>query len=608
MGFSQSLFMLEGARARLQAMTNSLTPRGPDAAGFFTCPEAFLGHRRLAVVDLEGGRQPMSRDMAGRRCTLVYNGELYNTAEVRAELAALGYSHATQSDTETVLLAYMAWGQDCPKHFNGIFAFAVFDEGDSSLFVARDRFGIKPFFYTEQRGLFLFASEHKALLASGLVQPRVGREGLCEVFGLFPTRTPGCGVYENVYELKPGHFGRLTRGGFSQKPYWELNAAPHMLSEAETVSHVRELVSDAIRRQLVSDVPLCTFLSGGLDSSIISAAASLAMAEKGETLHTYSIEHRDNSRYFRKSLFQPEEDAPYARLMSEALQSQHHVYQADGAEGLVAALAQAARARDLPGMADIDASLLLFCREIKKSFTVALSGECADEIFGGYPWFHSEKAFATPNFPWVKEGSERDQVLCRELAAVLDIPTYVKKRYEESVQTTPRLPGEEKQEARRREIRWLNINWFMANLLERKDRMSMYSGLEVRVPFCDHRIVEYAYNVPWELLSLHGREKGLLREAFSHQLPEEITWRKKSPYPKTHNPAYEQAVKAALLERLSDSPLRPLLNMPRLFTLMATPGDTATPWFGQLMARAQLYAFLLQTDEWLRSAKVELAL
>lgn len=605
-GFGRSLYILEGSKERLARMTASLAARGPDAQGQALYDNCFLGHRRLAVIDAQGGAQPMARTRNGRTCTIVYNGELYNTPQLRAELIALGYQHEGYSDTETLLLAYMAWGEACLSRLNGIFAFAIFDSAAQSLFLARDRFGVKPLFYSLQNGLFLFGSELKALLASGLVPPIVAREGLCQLLGLFPSRTPGSGVYENVFELPPAHAAIFTREGFRKFPYWQLQALPHTHSAAETEERVYHLVTDAVTRQLVSDVPLCTFLSGGLDSSIITGIAAAKYLAEGNQLHTYSFDHKGNDQHFRKSSFQPDADAPFALLMSEAFQTHHHIYWADGAEKLAAHLEEAAAVRDLPGMGDIDASLLLFCKEIKKNFTVALSGECADEIFGGYPWFHTGAAFTQARFPWIRPDNERDAVLNPGLSSQIDVAGYVRARYEESIAAAPFLQEDGAEQRRRREIQYLNFTWFMANLLERKDRMSMGAGLEVRVPFADHRIVEYAYNIPWDIMAPGGREKGILRAAFARLLPREIIERKKSPYPKTHNPAYEKAVRELLLARLHDSPLRPLLNMPRLFTLMATPGNTAIPWFGQLMARPQLYAYLLQTDAWLRANKVEL--
>lgn len=600
-------FGKESAQEKIKNMTGTLAHRGPDAEEIFLEEKVALGHRRLAVVDIEGGRQPMTREHEGQRCTIVYNGELYNTQEVREELEALGYHHTTHSDTETVLLSYMAWGENCPQKLNGIFAFGVFDHGARQLFLVRDRFGVKPLFYAVRENIFLFASELKGLLASGLVAPEIDGNGLAEIFGLFPSRTPGNGIYKDVQEVLPGYCG-IWDGQWHAWPYWRLQAREHTDSLRNTIEKVRFLVVDAIERQLVSDVPLCTFLSGGLDSSAITAVAALHFAKQGKQLHTYSIDYAGNDQFFHKSAFQPDQDTPFAELMSARFQTKHHFYISDSGQSLCDALEAATLARDLPGMADVDSSLLLFCREIKKDFTVALSGECADEIFGGYPWFHTEKAFKTPNFPWIRENNERDSILNPELATQINASAYVRRRYEESIARAPKLAKESSEEKRRREIQILNLDWFMANLLERKDRMSMACGLEVRVPFCDHRIVEYAYNIPWEYKALEGREKGLLREALKGLLPEEILFRKKSPYPKTHNPLYEEAVKKVLLERLEDPacPLLPLIQKEELLRLSRQSADYGQPWFGQLMARPQLYAFLLQTDFWLRHYGVRL--
>jgi len=593
----------------LRRMTDCLRNRGPDAEGYWFSDHVAFGHRRLVVVDPSGGGQPMTRSHQGRTCTLIYNGELYNTEDLRQELLAAGHAFRSHSDTEVLLHAYLRWGEDCPARLNGIFAFAIWDENAQRLFLARDRMGVKPLFYAQRGSSFLFASELKSLLAHPEVQPILKREGLAEVFAISPARTPGHGVFHDVHEVPPGWSLTVTRAGIRRRRYWRLESKPHEDDLPRTAERVRELVTDAIRRQLVADVPVATLLSGGLDSSAITAVTAACFHAQGRSpLRTYSIDYVDNSRHFKSSLFQPDEDAPYAQLVSSHLGTIHRVIRFDTDE-LIDALRTATLARDLPGMADIDASLYLFCREMRKETTVVLSGECADEIFGGYPWFHREELLNAQTFPWALATKERASWLAPELRDWVRPEEYVAQRYEETLNEVPHLPGEDPREARRREMFYLNLNWFMNTLLDRKDRMSMAASLEARVPFCDHRIVEYVWNIPWEMKVCGNREKGILRKAMEGILPQEVLHRKKSPYPKTHNPAYAEAARKWLLEILHapSSPLLPLIDVPTIKRIASMDAEASgIPFFGQLMSTPQLFAFLGQMDFWLREYRVSI--
>jgi len=585
----------------LEKMSETLKNRGPDAHGEWYSPHAMLVHRRLAVVDPAGGAQPMVRQAGGHTYVVTYNGELYNTLDLRRELELRGYGFSTHCDTEVLLTAYMEWGPDCTRRLNGIYAFGIWSERDKSFFLARDRFGVKPLFYYLSGDSLIFGSELKALLAHPQVKPVVDHEGLGEIFCLGPARTPGHGIYRNVHELKPGCSLLYSPDGIREECYWTLLSEPHSDSPEETIEKVSYWVRDAVTRQLVSDVPLCTFLSGGLDSSIISTVAALHFKERQEVLPTYSIDYKENDKHFQSSLFQPDPDAPWVKRMAEYLGCEHHAVMLDTTE-LADALYDATMARDLPGMADIDSSLYLFCKEIKKHMTVGLSGECADEVFGGYPWFHHAAFMNADTFPWSRSLDVRLKVLSQEFIQAIKPYDYVARRYEETLAKVPRLEGESALEARRREIFYLNITWFMGTLLERKDRMSMAHGLEVRVPYCDHRLVQYVWNIPWDLKMAEGREKGLLRKAMEGLLPNDVLWRKKSPYPKTHNPSYTRAVKEWMGSILSDgsSPLLPFVNKKALREIIDSPDETGKPWFGQLMAAPQLLAWLIQIDIWLK--------
>ncbi|EHQ88531.1 asparagine synthase (glutamine-hydrolyzing) [Desulfosporosinus youngiae] len=602
-------------------MTHTLIPRGPDAEGYWLSPRAAFGHRRLVVVDPQGGRQPMIRRRGEHTYTLIYNGELYNTPEIRQELLSRGYRFEGHSDTEAVLLSYLEWGPSCVERLNGIFAFGIWDSKEQRLFVARDRLGVKPLFYSAQTNSLVFASELKALLKHPDISPILGKEGLSEIFLVGPARSPGTGVFEGISELKPGHVLLYSANGLQIRRYWALPNNPHEDDLETTIARIRELFLDTVQRQLVSDVPIGTLLSGGLDSSAITAIAAKSLAQNDqEVLPTFSVDFDENDKYFHPNAFQPGADGPWIERMSQAFGTQHKNCKFNIPE-LVQALKESTLARDLPGMADVDASLLLFSREIKKTVTVGLSGECADEVFGGYPWFHRRDSLEAQAFPWALNVENRLEVLSPDLIEHLQPHDYLQERYEEALAEISGLPGSSivhqdsrtvkgdlQREARIREITYLTLTRFMPTLLDRKDRMTMAAGLEVRVPFCDHRLVEYAWNIPWEMKALEGREKGLLRRALTGVLPDDVLWRRKSPYPKTHHPSYLLAVRTWLQEIMADksSPILPFLNLPALKDLMKL-SDTipsGRPWFGQLMDLPQLFAYLIQTNFWLLENKI----
>lgn len=587
----------EEERRLSRRMADSMYSRGPDAGGEWVGEHAVFAHRRLAVIDPEHGKQPMKRISEGYEFVISYNGELYNTDELREELEDCGYCFETMSDTEVLLYAYIHYGTGCAEKLNGIFAFAIYDSMRQRIFLCRDRFGVKPLFYCMAEDTFVFASEIKTLLIYPGMSAELDREGLCELLAISPARTAGCGVFKGIKEVKPGQCMMISRRGICEKTYWELKSGEHTDSYSDTVDRVRYLLTDTIKRQLVSDVPLATFLSGGLDSSFISAVAATELKKQGKQLSTYSFDYEDNDRYFRSTKFQPDSDTKWVPRMVEEFETNHTNLVCPN-DMLIGMLDDAVFAKDLPGMADCDSSLLYFCREVKKHHTVVLSGECSDEIFGGYPWFRDTHAFETPAFPWCYDLSMRKDILIDSVRNTLDLDGYSRMRYEESIAETPQYLGDNAEEARRREISWLNINWFMTNLLDRKDRMSMASGLEVRVPFCDHRLVEYVWNIPWEMKNRNNISKNILREAAKGILPEDVRLRKKSPYPKTHNPFYEAAVKARLKEIIEDinSPILSLCDRGRLFDIINGEFDYGKPFFGQLMAGPQFIGFLVQLN------------
>ncbi|MDD6770393.1 MAG: asparagine synthase (glutamine-hydrolyzing) [Inconstantimicrobium porci] len=592
----------------IKDMTETLKKRGPDNHGYYIKENVLFGHRRLIVVDPEGGAQPMVKKITSREYCIIYNGELYNTEDLRKELYTEGYSFTSYSDTEVLLTSYICWGKECVKKLNGIFAFAIYDDLNKSVFIARDHLGVKPLFYTKKDSSLIFGSEIKTLLAHPDVEAVVDRDGLTELFSLGPAVKPGTAIFKNIKEVPPGHYLYLTSDSkCALQKYWDISAEENTESVDEAIEHTRFLLTDAIKRQLVGDVPLCTFLSGGLDSSAISAIAADDFRVKGKQLTTYSIDYEDNSKFFKATLFEPSSDKYYAQMMADVLHTDHRnvVLQHDR---LVAALKDAVIARDLPGMADVDSSLLLFCKEVRKDFIIALSGECADEIFGGYPWFTKKELINSDTFPWSRFVPDRKKILSDDFKS-LKIEDCTNENYLHTLREVPHLDNETPEQHRMRELFYLNIKWFMMTLLNRKDRCSMINSLEVRVPFADHRIVQYAFNLPDKIKFLNGREKGLLRKSLEGILPQEIIYRKKSPYPKTHNPVYTDLVCSEMSRVLNDnsSPILPLIDTDFVKNMILTKGSSYTnPWYGQLMTGPQLLAYLYQINVWLKEYKIKL--
>lgn len=588
----------------LHGMKRTLTPRGPDAEGTYFDEDAALVHRRLTVIDPEGGKQPMHSP--DRNTILIYNGELYNTPELRTKLMSRGHEFVGHSDTEVLLHAYLEWKTDAFARLNGIFAFAIWEKRERRLTLCRDRLGVKPLFFAPIRNGLTFGSTIDTVLCHPEIEPALDEDGLRTLLLLGPARPPESGVFRQIKSLLPGHFAVLTPESFTDHVYWQLEAHEHEDDLPTTIERTHTLICDAARRQLVSDVPLACFLSGGLDSSILSMLAAKDYAARGETLHTWSVDYRDNDKYFTKSIFQPNSDDSYIDQMVDFLGTHHHRVVLEP-EALCAALLPATDARALPGMADVDSSLLLFCAAVKRGgTTVCLSGECADELFGGYPWYHREEILFEDTFPWSRSVGLRLGLLTPD--AVRNGEEFVRQHYRDTCDRAPKLSSDDKKAARMREMFVLNLDWFMATLLDRKDRMSMYSGLEVRVPFCDHRIVEYAYNMPWDFKSLEGREKGIMRRAFADELPKEIVYRKKSPYPKTFHPVYTRLCADYVRRIFEDntSVAASLFDRNAVQKLMQRPESLAEPWFGQLMRTPQIFAYIIQLDRWFRHYHVKI--
>ena len=576
----------------IKQMTKTLKYRGPDQKGYYKDKNILLGHRRLSIIDLKNGKQPYTY----KGYTIVYNGEIYNVKELKQKLKK--YEFETTCDTEVLLKGYIEYKEKILDMIEGIYAFAIYK--DDKIFLARDRVGVKPLFYTLIKNNFIFASEIKALLKNKLVSPIINKESLQELLSLSPSRIPGSGVFKNIKELRPGHYMIYEKNKITIKRYWNIKEENIKDDYITATKNIKKYLTDSISRQMVSDVDIACLLSGGLDSSIITAVVS----KNKKNLHTYSIDYKDNDKYFQKTKFTVSQDKEYINLMSKKFKTKHH-YKVITQRKLAKYLKESVIARDLPGMADIDSSLLWFSKQIRKKHKVILSGECADEIFGGYPWFYREEIKNREFFPWLDSIENRSKLLKKELQEKLKLKEFMKKQYENILKEVPITKNNAEQQYKN--LFYLNMTYFMPTLLERKDRMTMRGSIEARVPFADTKLIEYLWNLPWEYKYHNNQEKGILRDAYKNLLPEQIVNRKKNPYPKTHNPKYTKIVIKLLKKKLKNknSILHKLFDEKKLKELIETKGESfETPWFGQLMTGPQLLAFLYQIDIWASTYKI----
>jgi asparagine synthase (glutamine-hydrolysing) len=599
--------------ATVRAMTATMALRGPDAEGVWLARHAGLGHRRLAVIDLATGAQPMTVERDGEViAALTYSGEVYNFRELREELRGYGHQFRTASDTEVVLHAYLQWGESFVDRLNGMYAFGLWDAVRNILLLVRDRMGIKPLYYRPTPDGVLFASEPKGILAHPGAPAVVDSDGLRELLSF--VKTPEHGIYQGMHEVRPGQVIRVDTAGLHKRRYWRLTAREHLDDVPTTVRTVRELLDDIVARQLIADVPLCSLLSGGLDSSAITALAAGALrAGGGGRVRSFAVDFVGQTENFRPDPMRDTPDAPFVHDVAVHVDADH----ADIVLDTTALMDPLYRggvltATDLPSpLGDMYTSLYLLFRAVRERSTVALSGESADEVFGGYRWFHDPQAVNADTFPWMAalNALGPDEVdptlglLEPGLSKRLDLDGYRDAAYRQALSEVEHLPAEDPLESRMREVSYLHLTRFVQILLDRKDRMSMAHGLEVRVPFCDHRLVEYVYNAPWAMKTFDGREKSLLRAATADVLPESVVQRRKSPYPSTQDPGYERALRASLATLLDDpgSPLLPLLDTGQARSLVDAVHEGST--FGAARRGIEL---VLSLDGWLRRYPVRL--
>lgn len=597
----------------ITSMTNTLKKRGPNTQKVYINNNVALGHARLSIIDVKYGNQPMTKTFNDINYTIVYNGELYNTEELRNNLTKKGYEFETRCDTEVVLATYLEYGKRAVNYLNGIFAFAIYNDKDNSIFLARDRLGIKPLFYYlnfSPNPLFIFSSEIKAILKHPDITPVMDKQGLMELIGLGPAHTPGFTYFKNIKEIKAGHIAVISNFEFKEEKYWDLETKECYDSEQDAISNIHDLVVDATKKQLVSDAQICSMLSGGLDSSVLSKIAKDNIPE----LTTFSIDYVGNDQNFISNDYQLTKDSDYVKIMQKFLNTNHKTVLIENSQ-LFELLNNSLIARDMPGMADIDSSMFAFCNKINKSgFKVCLSGECSDEIFGGYPWYYKEHLYTHDGFPWALSENLRENLVKKNILKQNELSEYVEMRRQETLKNIDIIDKNDEFESRFKKINYLTIKWFMNTLVERTDRMSMANSLEVRVPFADHRIFEYVYNLPAKMKlgiskSSTPTEKYLLRKAFENELPNEIVYRKKSPFPKTYDPKYLKLVEYKMQSILNnkDSKILKIINKDYVQSILDIHGENLTEnLFGQLMTYPQTLAYLIQIENWLNLYNIEI--
>ncbi|MDE7264212.1 MAG: asparagine synthase (glutamine-hydrolyzing) [Anaeroplasmataceae bacterium] len=589
--FYKSNFYSDTDEEKFIRACNLLNHRGPDDSGFLFNKEHSFGHKRLAIRDVVNAKQPMSI----LNDHLIYNGEIYNQDDLLKKLdAPLEFN----SDTLLLLHLLIKYKEDIFKELNGIFAF-VYTHMDE-VWIVRDMFGVKPLYYTFVDKDIIVSSEMKSILEY-TNQRVVDKDGLCELLGMGPSHSQAKTVFKGIYELRPGHYLKWKKGSeIEDHTYYQLEAKEFNLTYEETKKRVRFLLDRAIQRQMISDVDLSTFLSGGLDSSIISTIVAM----NKESLDTYSISYENSE--FKENDFERSRDSDFTHLVSDAIGSNQHDIMIDN-KSLIEGLRKAVLIRDVPGMTDIDSSMYFLAKNIRNKHRLGLSGECADEVFGGYPWFYEKKRKLT-TFPWIRNLDYKESLLTDKYRRLLNLKKYVMDEFDMAINETPVLKTDSKTTIKERQLSYINMKYFMTNLLDRKDRLTMGASIEVRVPFCDKDLVDFLYNVPFKYKYRSKVEKKLLRDAYKGTVIDEVIERKKSPYPKSNSSEYHKGVVKLLEEVLLDSNsiLYEIFDIHKIRDIMQSDEELEVPWYGQLMRKTAFLAYLYQIDYWFKTYKIKL--
>lgn len=589
---------LENRNEILVNMNDSLLVNGVKQQKYYQDEKINIGISKLKEID--DNELLIEKVCNNKKYVIAFNGEIYNSEELYKEIKKNGIHIETNSDVEIVLNSYILWEEKCVEKFNGIFAFIIWNKDDNTIFMTRDHFGVKPLFYTVSNNILVFSSEIKTLFEYPTVNPIINKDGILQLFGLGPARIEGKCVFKDIYEVKPATYNLFTKLMKKEVKYWDFKSCKHIDDLATTIDKVKELLNNSISNKLIDDKEIGTMLSGGLDSSIITAISSKEYEKENKRLKTFSVDYIGNDINFKANDFQPDSDNKYIQMMKEKYVLEHKEIKLDN-EILIKNLKDAIKGRDLPGMTDVDVSLLEFCKEIKKDVSVVLSGEFADEIFGGYPWFYREECLNSNTFPWSISVDTREKILNKKYKDI-NLKEYVDNIYNEFIQEVPICEEDSEIDKKIKRLMYLNIHWFGTTLIDRTDRMSMLAGINIRVPFVDYKLAQYVWNIPWEMKTLLNREKGLLRKAYKEILPEEVDMRKKSPYPKTYSPEYTEKIKNILVNILNNEnePIHELINREEVLNIIDNLEETfKRPWFGQLMTGPQFMAYLIQINMWL---------
>ena len=578
---------------------------GGEAMNYFGAYHADIRAQAQGICDaprITKGRMSLSgfECASDAQCIALVHGRLRNRSALAASLNCPPYTTPAQ----LVLKAYAAWGEDFIRRIEGPCLCCIADVQADRMIVARDRMGENALFYARRGEGLVFADHPDMLIKAALLEPAADREGLCEIFGLGPARTPGKTPLKGLEELKPGCMLVCTAEGIEIRRHYELTACGHEENAQETIDHVRALLEECVN-DVVNLHPAC-MLSGGLDSTALAALLSMRIGR----LNSFSVDYRGNDEDFVANSFRPEMDAPYIHLAVREFGTRHHSIILEQ-DALAENLNRAMRARGFPGMADIDASLLLFAREIARNAPNVVSGECGDEVFGGYPWFRGEARLPEDVFPWSGSLQLRQEILRPEIREKLNLQEYVRQRLHQALDGYDVSAVEGEEEKVLFKLQRLCFDFFMPNLQERAVKLCEIHGLNVITPLCDDRLVEYVYNVPWKMKFMGGAEKGLFRAAMQDVLPEKLRMRKKSPYPKTCSAAYTSIIRGRMRALCADSgaPVWQLVDVGQIERLASSRLDPAqAPWYGQLMAGPQMLGFLLQLNAWLRERNVAIDL
>lgn len=543
----------------------------------------------------------------GKTYVVTYDGEIYNSDEIRKDLVSRGNYLDSDDDDELLLKAYITWKEGCLERLEGVFAIGIWEVESKKLFLARDPIGAKSLFYSVLNDGIVFANHIKYILKDDIVKPEITYEGIAELLMLGPSKRENSGILKDVLQLEAGCYLEYDLDGLRIFRYAEFEAYENGEEFESVVDNIREMVVDSVLRQYSGESEVCTLLSGGLDSSIVTAVVSEAVKHNGGRLRTFSVDYDGNDIYFKSNDFQPNADSEWIKLMSEFSDTNHTTMKLSN-ESLVDGLKDAMLLRGFPGMGDIDTSLMVFCKGMRKYAKVGLGGECADEVFGGYPWFHRDDLKNSAFFPWLRSIEERKEYISREITEKFDVLNFARDIYNDEISKVPKLYGENEEDSKVREVGYLTYRWFLPVLLERQDKMTRLSGFKIRAPFCNFKLMKYVYNIPWEYRNYGDMEKGLLRYAFKDLLPNEVTYRKKSPYPKTYNPTYTELIVSKFTEIMNDrhSPILSIVNKENVLKLRDGGIEAERPWFGQLMKGPQVMAFLIQVNEWLKEYKVKI--